>query len=632
MRETRFIEQNKQKWAKFERVLSDNQKDPEELSNLFIDITDDLSYSRTFYPNRSVRVYLNNIAQKVFYSVYKNRQSRFKRFWSFWVNDVPQVIYESRREFYFSLLLFLAAVGVGVFSTYMDPEFPEVMLSRGYVEATQQSIENGTPMSVYQKDDELSMFLGIAYNNLFVALQAFVLGLFFGLGTIYTLLYNGVMVGAFQSMFIMEGVYWDSILTIWVHGTIEISSIIVAGAAGLTLGKSLVFPGTYTRLQSLQLAARRGLLIMLTVFPLLLIAAFIEGFITRYTDAPYAIRATIILGSLAFVILYYVIYPYIRSRRSKTSFIREVELPPSQSTEIDYGVIKDVGQFFSDTFSFYAKNIKSILGLGLLFTVAYVLMIYSIVDQVDMFNTATQLNYNPFEMAYKTFANLEQFIFLSIDNGNEFILFICNYVIACIMTYTVLHRIAKDAHKNRPDNDKRFGASYYINTIIATAGIILIVQLIFTAGPTFILLLGLFAIPMLLLWLVAVFNEQNNIFASFPRIFNVLRGNWFSLMSGYVVIALMCNLFFLTTTAPVLLIYKDLFVTLFLVSNDPIINTLFFISVYIFLLCLLLPLIPSLVSMAFYSFRETVEANDLHQQIESVGNIKKSYGMVRESN
>ncbi|MCH2042981.1 MAG: stage II sporulation protein M [Saprospiraceae bacterium] len=632
MRETRFIEQNKQKWAKFEQVLSYNQNDPEELSNLFIDITDDLSYSRTFYPNRSVRVYLNNIAQKVFYSVYKNRQSRLKRFWSFWVNDVPQVIYESRREFYFALLFFLAAVGVGVFSTYMDPNFPEVMLSRGYVERTYESIENGTPMSVYQQEDELDMFLGIVYNNLRVALTTFILGLFFGLGTIYTLLFNGVMVGAFQSLFIVEGVYWDSILTIWVHGTIEIASIIVAGAAGLTLGKSLVFPGTYTRLQSLQLAARRGLLIMLTVFPLLVIAAFIEGFITRYTDAPYALRATIILASLAFVILYYVIYPYIRSKRSKTSFIREVELPPSQSKEINYGIIKDVGQFFSDTFSFYGKNIRTILGLSTLFTIAYILVIYFIIGGVDMFNSATQTNYNPFEIAYKTFGNLEQIIFLSLDDSTEFVLFLCNYVIACITTFTVMHKITQDAHKNKVNPESMFGTSYYIKTITAVAGIMLLVQLIFTAEPIFILLLGLFIVPLLLLWLSCVFNEQKNLLAAFPRIFSVLKGNWFSLMAGYVVIALMCNLFFLTTTAPVLLIYKDLFVTLFLVSNDPIINTIFFIGIYMILLCLLLPLIPSLVSMAFYSFRETVEANDLHEQISTIGNTKKSYGMVRESN
>ena len=66
MRETKFIEQNKEKWSKFEKILDDNKKDPGELSEVFIDITDDLSYARTHYPNRSVTVYLNSLAQKIF--------------------------------------------------------------------------------------------------------------------------------------------------------------------------------------------------------------------------------------------------------------------------------------------------------------------------------------------------------------------------------------------------------------------------------------------------------------------------------------------------------------------------------------------------------------------------------------
>ena len=76
MRETSFIKQNKEKWKEFEQILENKNKDPDKLNELFIQITDDLSYSRTFYPNRSVRVYLNNLAQRIFTSIYKNKKSR----------------------------------------------------------------------------------------------------------------------------------------------------------------------------------------------------------------------------------------------------------------------------------------------------------------------------------------------------------------------------------------------------------------------------------------------------------------------------------------------------------------------------------------------------------------------------
>jgi hypothetical protein len=117
MRETKFIEQNRDKWSKFEKILQDNKKDPEELSSLFMEVTDDLSYSRTFYPNRSVRVYLNNLAQKTFYSIYRNRKSRLKKFWEFWKDDVPQILFESRFDLLLSLLVFMLSVSIGVFSS-----------------------------------------------------------------------------------------------------------------------------------------------------------------------------------------------------------------------------------------------------------------------------------------------------------------------------------------------------------------------------------------------------------------------------------------------------------------------------------------------------------------------------------
>ena len=66
MRETNFINQNKKKWQEFESALDGQYHDPDRLSEQFIQITDDLSYARTFYPNRSVRVYLNSLAQRIF--------------------------------------------------------------------------------------------------------------------------------------------------------------------------------------------------------------------------------------------------------------------------------------------------------------------------------------------------------------------------------------------------------------------------------------------------------------------------------------------------------------------------------------------------------------------------------------
>jgi uncharacterized membrane protein SpoIIM required for sporulation len=120
---------------------------------------------------------------------------------------------------------------------------------------------------------------------------------------------NAIMLGSFQYFFYDQGLLWESARTIWIHGTIEISVIIIAGCAGLVLGNSILFPGTYTRLQSFIRGAKDGLKILLSTVPFFIIAGFLEGFVTRHTEMPDWLALFIILGSLSLILFYYVIYP-----------------------------------------------------------------------------------------------------------------------------------------------------------------------------------------------------------------------------------------------------------------------------------------------------------------------------------
>jgi hypothetical protein len=106
-----------------------------------------------------------------------------------------------------------------------------------------------------------------------------------------------------------------ALVGIWSHwtycrgGILYTVSVIVAGAAGIVLGNGWLFPGTMTRLESFRQGARRSLKIVVGTVPLFIVAAFIEGFFTRHTEWPDAVRLTIILASLAFVLYYYVYLP-----------------------------------------------------------------------------------------------------------------------------------------------------------------------------------------------------------------------------------------------------------------------------------------------------------------------------------
>ncbi len=98
-------------------------------------------------------------------------------------------------------------------------------------------------------------------------------------------------------------------LVIWIHGTLEISSIILAGAAGLIVGNSILFPGTHKRLHSLMRGGKDGLKLMVAIVPILLVAAFLEGFVTRYSTMPRWLSISILASSFIFIVWYFVIYP-----------------------------------------------------------------------------------------------------------------------------------------------------------------------------------------------------------------------------------------------------------------------------------------------------------------------------------
>jgi undecaprenyl pyrophosphate phosphatase UppP len=76
------------------------------------------------------------------------------------------------------------------------------------------------------------------------------------------------------------------------------------------LANGILFPGTYTRLESFKRGVKNGLKIMISTVPFFIVAGFLEGFVTRHTEMPDWLAIIIILGSLYLIIFYYIVYPY----------------------------------------------------------------------------------------------------------------------------------------------------------------------------------------------------------------------------------------------------------------------------------------------------------------------------------
>jgi uncharacterized membrane protein SpoIIM required for sporulation len=310
MREVIFTKKNKGKWLNYERLLKDKHNiNPKDLTRIYLDLTDDLAYVSTYYPDSQLTIYLNELAGMAHRQIYKVKKESGNAIKRFYLHDFPLMFYKYRRFLFLSFLIFLLFALIGMFSTAQNADFTRWILGNAYVDATLENINKGDPMAVYKQANEIDMFLGITLNNIKVALFTFMMGLLFGLGTLYYLMQNAIMLGAFQFFFYQKGLLWESVRTIWIHGTIEISVIIVAGAAGFILASGILMPGTYTRKDAFIQKARDGLKVMLSTVPFFIIAGFLEGFITRHTEMPDWLAILIIFSSLFCIIYYYVVLP-----------------------------------------------------------------------------------------------------------------------------------------------------------------------------------------------------------------------------------------------------------------------------------------------------------------------------------
>ncbi|GAA4416974.1 stage II sporulation protein M [Nibrella viscosa] len=305
MREPVFIKRNTPRW----QAIEDNPtRDPDELTERYIELTDDLSYARTFYPESAVTRYLNGLAAQMHRGLMQSKREDSSRFITFWQYELPLLFRQSHRLLAVSFIIFFVACLLGWVSAANDDTFVRLIMGDDYVNMTLENIKKGDPLGVYGGSDQATMFLQITLNNIYVSLRTFVLGLVASFGTIAVLFSNGVMLGSFQYFFYEQGLLLESVLKIWIHGTLEISAIIIAGCAGLTLGNSLLFPGTYSRRESFVRGARQGLKICVGLVPIFIAAGFLESFVTRLTLHP-AVSLAIILSSAAFIIWYFIIYP-----------------------------------------------------------------------------------------------------------------------------------------------------------------------------------------------------------------------------------------------------------------------------------------------------------------------------------
>lgn len=306
MREGLFIKKNKDRW---ERLEHETPVNPDEMASDFTRLVDDLAYAKSFYPSSRVTQYINSLAAKIYLGIYRNRKEESNRLVNFWRFDVPLTIHKHHRTILFAFIIFMVFFAVGFFSSVSEPGFVREVLGNGYVDMTEKNIRNGNPFGVYQDDHSFVMWIRIMLNNILVSFIYFFRGIALGVPSLTALGKESIRLGAFEQMFYAHGLAGQAVVTVLIHGMLELTAIIIACAAGVVMGTSYLFPKTGRRFDAFREGTKDGVKMVIGLVPIFVIAAFFESYVTRHYKMPLSLSLSILFVSSGFISWYFIIYP-----------------------------------------------------------------------------------------------------------------------------------------------------------------------------------------------------------------------------------------------------------------------------------------------------------------------------------
>jgi uncharacterized membrane protein SpoIIM required for sporulation len=283
-----------------------------ETALLYRQAASDLSTLRQDPTARHYASHVNQLLARAHHIIYSSRGKGFLKVFHFLRDGYPAAVQRQIRYVLVALLLVLGGAALGAVLTLARPQFMRTMLGPAMVDTIERH-EMWTHSIVGLEPAAAS---GIMTNNLSVSFAAFAGGMTCGLLTIYSMFFNGLMLGVIGVACQQHGMARDLWSFVAPHGSLELPSIIFAGAAGLRLAKGILFPGIYGRRDAIALAGSEAVRLVAGIIPLLVIAGTLEGFFSP-SSAPVWLKFTV--GGTLFSLLLVWLFRPVRATPSAES-------------------------------------------------------------------------------------------------------------------------------------------------------------------------------------------------------------------------------------------------------------------------------------------------------------------------
>lgn len=302
----RFITERKDNWERLEDLLKILETSPirglpraevREFGELYRRAAADLAIARAETRDPKLITYLNSLVIRAHGKIYRAEGQGLELIRQFFVRDFPQTFRRRWRYIFLGFAVFTVFSVASFLLCYYDQNFADAI----NVGAVQVMAQNNEMWWKNLNDANQVGASQILTNNIIVSLMAFAYGAFFGVGTIYVLIMNGLSIGGVLGVcYKTNPAFGNALVEFMVgHGVIELSCIFIAAGAGMLIGYSLVNPGDMTRTEALKKNGLDAARLAIGCAILLVIAGTIEGFLSPSNLPAYIKYGTGILTGIA---------------------------------------------------------------------------------------------------------------------------------------------------------------------------------------------------------------------------------------------------------------------------------------------------------------------------------------------
>ncbi len=298
LRSDRFRQEREGDWKRLEAIVKRmeagrmgklSDQDVLDLPVLYRTVASSLSIARETSLDAATLAYLEALVQRAWFQVYGPRVGLWRWFRGFLGGGWSAAVRAIWLDVLIALALMIAGVAVGWLLVAGDPEWYHALVPGQFadtrVPGASREVLHGTLFGNSGKDG-MSIFAAYLFsNNAQVSILAFALGFAFGVPSMLLLIHNMGSLGAMLWLFDGQGLLVDFIAWLSIHGTTELFAILLAGAAGLHIGRSMAFPGGRSVMHAAAEAGRRASTVMAGVVLMLVAAALLEGFARQLVDS-----------------------------------------------------------------------------------------------------------------------------------------------------------------------------------------------------------------------------------------------------------------------------------------------------------------------------------------------------------